>query len=142
MTANIGWGPFSQSKHAAYMRFVQDKELTVSINYWSGIAVTSNIKVDGSGLDGLSDYGKDVYQKNFTNFGLMCGDNTVTSFKAGAKMMLGLVPEFRSPKDKKIYVDYVKKNNVTFPDIHNTTMEFNKTVSELGIDGTFQIVAY
>ena len=30
----VGWGPFSKTDNADYMRFVEDKEMTMSYNYF------------------------------------------------------------------------------------------------------------
>ena len=30
----VGWGPFSKTDNADYMRFVEDKEMTISYNYF------------------------------------------------------------------------------------------------------------
>ena len=58
---SIGWGDFSESPEADYLRFIEDKNLTISINYLAHNEDTVRITFEETGIDGLSDEGKEIY---------------------------------------------------------------------------------
>eukprot|EP01059_Diplonema_ambulator_P019837 TRINITY_DN334_c0_g2_i1.p1 TRINITY_DN334_c0_g2~~TRINITY_DN334_c0_g2_i1.p1 ORF type:complete len:532 (+),score=203.75 TRINITY_DN334_c0_g2_i1:52-1596(+) len=86
-----GVGMFSVDAEASYLKAVQDKEYSLSLNYYQYTSASVSIQLNGTGLNGLTDFGAQMYA-NGTNpyFRVVCGDAYLTSYEEGALLMLSI----------------------------------------------------
>lgn len=63
---------------------------------------------NNTGLDALSPLGQNLYTSDLhkSNFGVLCGDNYISSYTQGAMLLLGLVINF----DSQVDMDNFKKD--------------------------------
>jgi len=102
-----GWGSFDPSDEGEYRRFISEVYpnlcLNVTYNWFSKIESDVNFSVIGNGTDALTENGLDIYNNDYQNFGLKCGDNYVTSYKEGSLLLMSIVIEFKTTHDKNVF---------------------------------------
>jgi hypothetical protein len=107
VSASGGIGAFSASAEASYLRDVEDKTYSLSVNYVGYADATASVQLQGAGLNALSVSGQDFYKNDFANFGILCGDNYIASYKEGALLAMSLNINFKSNYEKQFY-QYLK----------------------------------
>lgn len=60
------------------MRDAEEKELSISLNFFAYHLEFVDVKINGHGIDALNKDFQEDYQNNFATFGLTCGDNYVS----------------------------------------------------------------
>jgi len=142
--SKTGWGSFSQRHESDYLRFIEDKDLSMSLNYFSHVEDTVRVGIVEKGLEALTDEAREIYENDAENFGLRCGDNYISSYKEGALYMYSLVAEFESAYDKQLFLEhnFAFTTNSTMFDIVTASISLNKTFYEYDIRGTFHAVAF
>ena len=75
----------------------------MSLNYFVHIEDTVHVSVVEKGTNALTDEALEIYSNDHENFGVVCGDNFISSYKEGALYMFSIVTEFASPYDKKVF---------------------------------------
>lgn len=99
-----GWGSFSQRPESNYLRAIEDSDLMLSLNYYSHIEDTVRVAMPEHGMDALTPEARDIYEKDSENFGLLCGDNYISSYKEGALYAYSVQLDFESDYDKEIFL--------------------------------------
>ena len=134
-----GVGMFSASAQASYLNSMEDKEYSMSLNYFSYAYATASVQIAWNGLDALTATGKSFYN-NGTNpyFGLVCGDQYITSYDAGAMLLMGINIDFSSKYQKEQFNAHI---GASFGNIFSAAGEVSQTASQFGISGSVTIQA-
>lgn len=135
----VGWKWFSFSAEASYMKFIEDKDYTLSLNYYQSVEDSVSVQLKGVGLDGLTSVGQNFY-RNGTNpyFRLVCGDNIITSYKHGAQLILGMSVHFHSHEQKDSFTSH---GGLNLGDIVKASKDVQRIATSLKIDGNLTIHA-
>lgn len=138
--AGLGFGIFSAQSDASYMRQVSDKDYTLSLNYFSYSSGTVRVQT-AIGQDALTDAGKQEYSNNLTNpyFGVVCGDEIVTSYQQGALLAMALNIEFQSHMDKE---QFQASASTGFGSIFTASATVESIASHYEMDGRVSLTAY
>ena len=96
VSANVNIGLFKGGLDVGYMRSIQDTDFSLSMNYFQKIQAQVEMEIY-YGTDALSTTGSQIYQNgNNPDFGLICGDKLISSYKTSALLMLSLKVQFHS----------------------------------------------
>ncbi|XP_018008251.1 uncharacterized protein LOC108665956, partial [Hyalella azteca] len=106
---------FSAEAGASYLRSVQDKDYSLSLNYYEYATNNVGVQLAGYGEAALTEVGKGFYNggKN-PYFGLLCGDNYITSYQQVALLAMGINIKFSSSVAKQ---EFEEKAGATFGSI-------------------------
>ncbi len=97
-----GASMFSISLAASYLRAIEDKDYTFSINYYNLMQRDVSLKIGGAGQKALNDAGKEMYQDGENEyFRLVCGDQIINSFKEKALLMFSFNLKFKTHTEKQ-----------------------------------------
>lgn len=131
---------FSANAEANYMRSIQNKDASISLNYYQYATGDITIQTKGFGQEALNKFGENAYQ-NGTNpyFGLMCGDNFVSSYEVGALLTLGINIEFKSTREKTKFEAIA---GGSFADIVSASSKIEKIINETKIVGSVSMQAF
>ena len=138
--AGVSFGIFSASADARYMKKVSDKDFSLSLNYYSYSSGTVRVQT-GIGQDALTDAGKQEYSNNLTNpyFGVVCGDETVTSYQQGALLAMALKIEFQSHMDKE---QFEASASAGLGSIFSASTSVQSITSHYKMNGRVSLIAY
>jgi len=91
VSAKASIGMFSSSLHVDYMKSVQDTDYSLSVNYYQYIEAEVAMETGFGEAAVLTADGMRAYQGGTNpDFGLICGDKFIDSYKAGATLVLGM----------------------------------------------------
>ncbi|XP_018016674.1 uncharacterized protein LOC108673369 [Hyalella azteca] len=131
---------FSAEAGASYLRSAQDKDYSLSLNYYE--YATNNVAVQfaGYGEAALTEVGKDFYNggKN-PYFGLLCGDNYITSYQQGALLAMGINIKFSSSVAKQ---EFEEKAGATFGSIISASERIKNVATQYNITGAVMMQAF
>ncbi len=138
--SGFGFGPFSLHADASYMRQIEDKDYSLSLNYFSHSSGTVRVQV-GIGEDALTDAGKQEYTNNLTNpyFGIVCGDEVIGSYQQGALLAMSLKVDFSSHMDKE---QFQASGSLSLGSIVNATAKVESITSQYDMKGKISLTAY
>lgn len=135
-----GVGMFSASAEASYMRSMEDKDYSLSLNYFTYALETVSVNLAGYGLQALNSFGQEAYNNgNNPYFGLLCGDNYLTSFDQGAMLIMGINIEFDSHQAKQ---QFSAAASGGFGDIFSASASISKIASQYNLQGSVSMQAY
>ena len=93
----VGWGPFTENNEFTgndtdFLNLISDGNMnnwyatpemisSESLTYYKYIHKDVLVSFLGNRTDTLTSYGKDVYQTKQEDFGLICGDSFVSSYR-------------------------------------------------------------
>ena len=67
---------------SVYLRDIEETKTTYTLNYYQIYDQEKEVEIPESGVKGsLNEYGLDVYQNDFENFGVRCGDEYIESYQ-------------------------------------------------------------
>lgn len=134
------FGMFSPSASASYLRSIEDKYYSLSLNYYAIYHNIANIQLDGFGLTALTDLGRVFYNNgNNSYFGLACGDQYFSAYKQGAMLIMSINVEFKSHYEK---TQFEAKAGVSFGDIFSASGDVQRIASQYGISGSISMQAF
>ncbi|MEQ9115369.1 MAG: hypothetical protein RLN62_01060 [Rickettsiales bacterium] len=140
VTVKGGIGMFSASAEASYMRSVEEKDFSLSLNYYAYYSSTASVQLSGYGEGALTSHGKGFYQNgNNPYFGLVCGDHFLASYEQGALLLMGINLEFSSKFEKDIFNANAK---VSYGNIFEASGDVQQVVTKYGISGSVAIQAF
>ncbi len=134
ISAKGGMGMFSASASADYIRSMEEKEYSKSLNYFMYLSDTVNVQVSG-----LTDFGKNEYNTNNKFFGLRCGDYFIESYEQGGLLTMGINISFMSKQDKEIFEAKAGADLGTF---FSASASIQKIASELGMQGSVSMQVF
>ncbi|KAK9501773.1 hypothetical protein O3M35_012444 [Rhynocoris fuscipes] len=131
---------FAAGAELDYIRSVEDKDYSLSLNYLQYSVSNVAVQLGGYGEDALTDLGKAFYKdgKN-PYFGLICGDNYISSYQKGALLIMGLNIKFVSSIVKN---EFIQTAGVTFGNIISATESIKTVASKYKIIGSIIIQAF
>ncbi|MCP4473527.1 MAG: hypothetical protein GY821_02945 [Gammaproteobacteria bacterium] len=136
VSASGGIGQFSADAEANYMHDVEDKDYSLSLNYYEYSTGTISLQPD---IDPLNDNGKKNYQDNYNYFGLYCGDKYVSAYQEGVMLVMALNLKFNSSYEKNQFEQHA---HVQFSDIMNASDQVEKISTTYHTNDTVTIEAY
>lgn len=129
----------SAEAKVSYTKSVEEKEFTMSLNYYQ--YAHSNVDVE-VGYPFLTELGKTYYANGHNkNFRLLCGDYFISSYQQGAMLMFSLNIHFKSVKEK---TEFKREYGVSFLGIKIATKtvkeyaEKTRTTGKISVEG-FQL---
>ncbi|KAK9501772.1 hypothetical protein O3M35_012443 [Rhynocoris fuscipes] len=131
---------FSADAEASYIRSVQDKDYSLSLNYYEYLSNSVAVQLAGYAEEALTVTGKAFY-KNGTNpyFGLICGDTYISSYQQGALLIMGVNIKFISSNAKK---EFTEKAGFSFGNIISASETIKNIASKYKIAGSVIIQAF
>lgn len=139
ISAKGGVGMFSASAEASYLREIEDKDYSLSLNYYNYAEATTSMQLKGAGLNTLTAVGQDFYKNDFKNFGIMCGDNYVSSYKEGALLIMSLNINFSSNYEKQ---QFQSQAGGGFGSIISASSQIQQIAIRNKMQGTVSLTAY
>lgn len=140
VSARGGFGMFSASAEANYLRSIEDKDYSLSLNYYTYFQNIAYIQIAGFGLEALSVSGKSIYDNgNNPYFGLICGDQYLASYGQGAMLLMGMNIEFSSSYEKEEFNAHAQ---ASFGDIFSASGSIQQIASQYGISGSVGMQAF
>ena len=85
---------FSDSADATYLRSLQDRNYSFSLNYYRDLRREDSVTIKGNSTGALNTDGKKLYTNNRTQFGILCGDHYVSKYQTGGLLLMSLNIEF------------------------------------------------
>ncbi len=135
-----GVGMFSAGAEATYMRSMEQKDYSLSLNYYTYSSEKVSVNIAGFGQEALTSTGQSFYQdgKN-PYFGLICGDNYIDSYEQGGMLIMGINVEFASHAEKE---QFSVGASGSFGDIFSAAATISKVASEYNLKGSVSMQAY
>lgn len=131
---------FSADGEARYLRSMQDTEYSMSLNYYEFATNNVAVQLAGIGDKALTESGKAFYNNgNNTYFGILCGDNYITSYKQGTLLITGLEITFSSPEAKN---EFEGKISAGFGNIVNAATSIKKIVTDHNLTASITIKSF
>lgn len=135
-----GFGMFSASAEANYMRSMEEQDYSLSLNYYNYAFNTISIDLAGYGMGILNQNGQNIYNNGQNPyFGIICGDQYISSYDQGAMLIMGLNIELSSSFAKQEFNGAVKS---AFGNIFSAATQVSNIASQLHIQGTVLMQAY
>ncbi len=103
---------FSKTKTSSYLKSIKDTEESLTLNFVVSLSGIFEVKPKGQGILSLNDLGKGVYENDYNNFGLICGDYYITGFTQGARLNMGLTIFFKNHSEKESKEEHIRKSFV------------------------------
>ena len=136
----VGYEMFSASAETSYMRSMEDKSYSMSLNYYSYYSNKVAVNVEAFGTDALTDVGSSLYNNgNNPYFGIICGDNYVSSYNEGALLTMGLNLVFDTSIQKKAFGE---KFGISFGSLISLTASIKTFVENEKIGGSISMQAF
>lgn len=139
--ADGGFGMFSAEADADYLRTIQDLDYSLSLNYSEFLFDTVMDRLVGPGQNALTESGKEIYNDPNINkyFGILCGDEFISSYNQGASLLMGLNIRFSSHYDKETFSSHA---SASFGDLISASTSIQTMASQYNVHGTVIIQAY
>lgn len=140
VSASGGYGMFSASAEASYLRQVEDKDYSFSLNYYEYADGTVPVQLEGFGEKALTPVGQQFYQDGQNKyFGVSCGDNYISSYKEGALLTMALNIKFRSHYEKE---EFEAKAGASYANIFSASAHIQEIATTYHMEGQVSIQAY
>lgn len=140
VTTETGWGKFSSNAAADYIKSIQDDDYSINFNYQNIITVDTSLATnDYYGESVLNKGGALAYSSGADNFIARCGDQYIQNLKMGAVLNITLRIRFENQLEKKNF-DAMMKGKLG--NIFNASAKISEAVSQKGIQGTIDIIAF
>eukprot|EP01059_Diplonema_ambulator_P019835 TRINITY_DN334_c0_g1_i1.p1 TRINITY_DN334_c0_g1~~TRINITY_DN334_c0_g1_i1.p1 ORF type:complete len:522 (+),score=197.19 TRINITY_DN334_c0_g1_i1:45-1610(+) len=135
-----GVGMFSVDAEASYLKAVEDKEYSLSLNYYQYSSASVGVQLNGTGLDGLTAFGAQMYA-NGTNpyFRVVCGDAYLTSYEEGALLMLSINVVMSCKEEVESFRTAVSAG---LDDIVSATAAVTKITAQMSYSGRVEMSAF
>jgi hypothetical protein len=136
-----GVGMFSADAQASYLQSMEDKEYSMSLNYYYYAFTTAAVQLAGVELDALNDFGKSMYSNNATYpyFGIFCGDQYISAYDEGAMLLMGINIQFSSKYEKTQFDLHAE---ASFGDIFSASGQIQQIASQYSITGSVVMQAF
>src|SRR3989339_13967 len=136
--ANIGI--FSGDAEANYFSSIKETDYSFSLNYYQYSQSTTQVALNGFGMDALNEQGKSLYDNGQNPyFGLVCGDNYISSYGQGALLMMSININFADNAQKQIFL---AKAGMSFGNIFDATGSIQQIATQNNLSGSLIIEAY
>ncbi|XP_043472600.1 uncharacterized protein LOC122505183 isoform X2 [Leptopilina heterotoma] len=140
ISASGKYAMFSAEAKANYMRSIQDKDYSTSLNYFEYSTNNVAVQLAGYGTNALTESGKDIYKDGKNKFfGLVCGDHYITSYQQGALLTMGLNIRFTSSNAKQ---KFEARISAKFGNIASAAGSIEAIASKHKITGSVIIQAF
>lgn len=135
-----GFSMFSGRAKASYMRSIQDKDYSLSLNYYASFSSKVTVNIENYGMEALTEFGKATYNdSNNPYFGLLCGDQYIASYDQGALLIMGLNIELSSHEEKR---EFTRRAKFSFGNIFKTAGSIEEVSKKNQISGSLAIHAF
>lgn len=139
--AKAGFGAFSASSETDYLHSVEDKDYSLSLNYYYIGKATMGVNY-GFGADNvLNDTGKAIYNdpKNKKYFGVLCGDTYIKSYDKGAMLLMSMNIHFTSHDEK---TQFTEDAGASLGSLASVSVQIEKTAKKYNLQGSVSIQAF
>ncbi|MDD3265984.1 MAG: hypothetical protein PHC75_02240 [Burkholderiales bacterium] len=99
----VGWGSFSASASANFVKNVQDDSYTRNFSYLQDFGWSADFEPQDFGNDNLTAIAQKAYAAGVNQFLTYCGDSYVSNATAGALLAVNVKIEFASHQDEQTF---------------------------------------
>lgn len=143
ISVNVGlnFGLFSSGSTVSYLRQMEEKDYSLSLNYYETATATVKLEPTGYGPKGfLNEIGAAVYN-NGSNpyFGVACGDQFVTDYQVGAILAMGINIELESNYQKQ---QFISASGGSLGDIFSASVTIENIAQSLSLNGQISMNAF
>lgn len=140
ISTDTGWGKFSSSAAADYIKSIQDDDYSINFNYQNLITMDTSLVTDNFyGTSTLNQGGATAYSNGDDSFIARCGDAYIQNLKMGAVLNVTLRIRFESQLQKKNFEASVKGK---LGNIFNASAKISEAVQQKGIHGTIDVIGF
>ena len=140
MSSNTGWGKFSMSAAAKYIRALQNNSHSLHFTYLNTISTDAAFNFgDLYGEDALNSTGLALFRQGVDEFIATCGDTYVDQVRLGATLTVTLQVNFKSQIQKNQFEASFKGKIDT---LSETYISLNQALQESGSSASIEILAF
>jgi len=140
LKAKAGWGKFSASAAANYLREIQEDDYTISFTYQNVISGYASLNTsDYYGENALSDGGLAALKKSEDAFIARCGDQYIQGIDMGAVLNVTMRIKFASQEQKKEFEASIEGK---FDDIASASAKIQNALKSSGNRSVIDLIAY
>lgn len=142
LTANGGWGLFSASASAAYLRHIEDNQFTENFAFMERYYVHSLLDISSipANLDSLTDNARDLYtHQGIKNFTIRYGDSFIVDLPIGAVLVANIQLNFVTALDKQKFDATI---NGKFGSIFSAGANLQAAINKAKVKGTVEVSAF
>lgn len=138
---NLGgkFGMFFGSAEADYLRSIEDKDYSFSLNYYELLYDTVGLNIEGFGEAILNQQGKKIYKEAYPFFGILCGDEYLSAYQQGAMLVLGININFSNFIEKETFLASVEGG---FGNLLNASTSIEQVAAQYNLHGSVSIQAF
>lgn len=145
--ASGGYGMFSASAEASYFHYVEDKNYSLSLNYYDYAEAQETLQAAGVGpgpgpgpKSALNTFGQQAYDNGQNpRFGLLCGDYYINSYEVGALLTMSLNIQFQSHYEK---TEFESKASGSWGNIISAAAQIQQISTQYKLTGSVSLNAY
>lgn len=139
VSVDVGYGKFSAGAKADYLRSLEEKDYSLSLNYYTSVSEKATVKINGHGLNALTQFGQDSYSYNHSIFRLVCGDHYISSYRRGAFLIAGINIVLNSHEEKN---EFRAKAGAKYGNIFNAAANIRYVCEKNKISAKVKIHAF
>ncbi|MDF1685021.1 MAG: hypothetical protein P1U36_10260 [Legionellaceae bacterium] len=140
VSSNIGWGKFSMSAAAKYIRALQSNTHSLHFTYLNTISTDAAFRFgDVFGEDALNSTGLALFRQGVDEFIATCGDTYVDQVRLGATLAVTLQVNFKSQLQKTQFEASFKGKIDT---LSETYISLNQALQDSGSSASIEILAF
>ena len=140
MSTGVGWGKFSMSAAAKYIRALQNNTHSLHFTYLNTISTDAAFRFgDVYGEDALNATGLALFHQGIDEFIATCGDTYVDQARFGATLAVTLQVNFKTQLQKSQFEASFKGKIDT---LSETYISLNQALQESGSSASIEILAF
>jgi len=140
MSSDIGWGKFSMSAAAKYIRALQNNTHSLHFTYLNTISTDAAFNFgDTFGEDALNATGLALFRQGVDEFVAACGDTYVDQARLGATLAVTIQVTFKTQLQKNQFEASFKGK---IDNLAGTYINLNRALQENGSSASIEIIAF
>ena len=140
MSSNVGWGKFSTSAAAKYIRALQNNTHSLHFTYLNTISTDAAFNFgDVFGEDALNTTGLALFRQGVDEFIAACGDTYVDQTRLGATLAVTIQVNFKTQLQKSQFEASFKGK---IDSLSETYISLNRALQESGSSASIEILAF
>jgi hypothetical protein len=140
MSSNIGWGKFSTSAAAKYIRALQNNTHALHFTYLNTISTDAEFNFgELYGEDALNPTGLALFREGVDEFIATCGDTYIDKARLGATLAVTLQVNFKTQLQKSQFEASFKGK---IDNLSETYISLNRALQESGSSASIEILAF
>jgi hypothetical protein len=140
MSSSIGWGKFSASAAAKYIRALQNNTHALHFTYLNTISTDAEFNFgELYGEDALNPTGLALFRQGVDEFIATCGDTYVDKTRLGATLAVTLQVNFKTQLQKSQFEASFKGK---IDNLSETYISLNRALQESGSSASIEILAF